>query len=393
MVYSVFSAARLAAMRFPEMRRLTRYILTQIFLPFAITACTLTILLTLPTAIQVLNIIVINGQSFATYLEILSYWLIAALPMALPLSLFIALIYALYNLDSQNEITAMFALGFSRRNLMRPAMIFGLFVAIVTLLVAFYPRPWSERLRRVKLYQVRADIASTMLRAGAFTNPAYGITAFIRKYDLDGQIHGILFQDSRDRDRPLTYIAETGALLRSQTGARLVMFNGIIQQNDRARENGLTILSFDKYSYDLSALMGPVDWVSRKARELYPGDLFFPPDGIGEKDRVLRLATGHRYLVLVLHCLIFTLLALDAIAPARGSRHDIAGRIVILSFVMAAIQVLGVIFVQQAKKNSLYIPLLYLTPIVIYLLSRLYMILNPFRLKSFSAGSFRPGAG
>ena len=375
------------------MKRLTRYILRQLHLPFLITALTLTCLILLPFALKALNVVVVNGQGFFSYLELLFYAGAPSLTLAIPIAFFIALVYALYILDFHNEMTAMFSAGFSRASIMRPVMIFATLIALLFLLTAFYARPWSENMRRITIVQIRADVISTMLRIGSFTNPANGITAFIRDHDATGVIHGILLQDDRNPQQSVSYMAETGALLRSERAAKLIMFNGVIQHNDRSKARGITTLSFDKYSYDLSELMAPVGWTERRIRELYPQDLFLIPQDASPQDISARQAMAHNYLALALYIFIYALLALDAITPVHGSQHSLTERIAIMSGVAGAMQILGIIFYQSAKNDLAYILGLYLMPPCLYLLSRLYMVLNPFKRKSFTAGTIRPSQG
>ena len=62
------------------------------------------------------------------------------------------------------------------------------------------------------MLDIRADLGAAILNEGQFNTPVQGLTVFIRELEPDGQIHGILVHDNRDRKRPTTYLAESGVL-------------------------------------------------------------------------------------------------------------------------------------------------------------------------------------
>ena len=72
----------------------------------------------------------------------------------------------------------------------------------------------------------RTAVDTLLLREGVFNNPAPGMTVYLRERGADGEFRGILVHDNRDRENPVTYMAERGALVVSESGPRVVMVNG-----------------------------------------------------------------------------------------------------------------------------------------------------------------------
>src|ERR1043165_4763592 len=145
----------------------------------------------------------------------------------------------------------------------------------ITYACSLYLMPLGQRLITDKVFEIRADIGTAILREGAFTTPANGLTVFIRELSQGGEIRGILVHDSHDPLRPVTYIAESGMLAQTDEGARLIMQKGTIEQ---AEEDGsrLSVLKFDRYVFDLDQFTGPAQGSQRDTSERYLPELFNP---------------------------------------------------------------------------------------------------------------------
>jgi len=79
--------------------------------------------------------------------------------------------------------------------------------------------------------------------------------------------------DNRQPQRPLTYLAESGVLVQSQEGARLIMQNGNIEQGE-GRGARLSVLGFERYVFDLDQYAGPQRASDRDTSERYLAELF-----------------------------------------------------------------------------------------------------------------------
>src|SRR3546814_9560230 len=100
----------------------------------------------------------------------------------------------------------------------------------VVLFLNLYLMPAGMRELRTRLFEIRGDIATSLVREGAFTNPVGGLTVYVRSRTPSGSIRGILVHDERVKNKPVTYMAESGELVRTNSGPRLVMYNGNIER-------------------------------------------------------------------------------------------------------------------------------------------------------------------
>ena len=350
------------------MSTLSLYIIRQLFAPLLIITFALSGIIWLLRALRELDSIIVSGQSLNTWLEIILYTALPLLNLTIPPAFLLATLYAFYRLFLDNEITVLFSVGISRLRLGWPVMIVAGATAILLLGVGFYATPWAYRTMKVRLLQIDTDIASAMFRPGVFTNPTRGITAFIRARDDQGFIHGIFFQDSRDRNHPISYTAESGAVTNAEGRSELIMFNGHIQHYDRTVKNntiknstgknsdsGVTLIAFDRYSYDLSLLARARTTAAPRAQELYPDELlaFLNAASTTEKQKQKAIASFHERILKSIYVILYALLALAVFLPAQTNRKGYALRISLAVIAALIVRIGGIAMIDYVAGHSI----------------------------------------
>ncbi len=366
---------------------LSRYIILQTAAAFAVTAFVLTGIIWLTQALKLLDLLISQGQSIGTYFELTMLALPSTLAIILPISLFCAVLYVLNKLISDSEIVVMYAAGVSLWRTALPFLLLAGFVSVLVLIFNLYLAPAGLRELKSRMYAIRGDIASSMLKEGAFTNPAEGLTVYVRERSFDGSVHGILVQDGRSPEMPITYMAETGSLVTTPEGPRLVMFNGNIQRVSRKaadKAGAVTLLYFDKYSYDLGQYMGSGPTYVNEARERYFSELVSPDPGDewAQRNQRAMLADAHDRIANALFPLAFAFVALAALLPAPFSRRGYGMRLAVAGAVALGVRVIGFGMAGLSATSSLYIPMMYLVPIAACLISA--GMINGLRFSMFS---------
>ena len=366
---------------------LSRYIILQTAAAFAVTAFVLTGIIWLTQALKLLDLLISQGQSIGTYFELTMLALPSTLAIILPISLFCAVLYVLNKLISDSEIVVMYAAGVSLWRTALPFLLLAGFVSVLVLIFNLYLAPAGLRELKSRMYAIRGDIASSMLKEGAFTNPAEGLTVYVRERSFDGSVHGILVQDGRNPEMPITYMAETGSLVTTPEGPRLVMFNGNIQRVSRKaadKAGAVTLLYFDKYSYDLGQYMGSGPTYVNEARERYFSELVSPDPGDewAQRNQRAMLADAHDRIANALFPLAFAFVALAALLPAPFSRRGYGMRLAVAGAVALGVRVIGFGMAGLSATSSLYIPMMYLVPIAACLISA--GMINGLRFSMFS---------
>lgn len=347
---------------------LTRYIFWQSAGPFLMATGVLTGIIWLTQALKMLDLLITQGQTLGTFFELSLLALPSAINTVLPIALFCALLYMLNKLITDSELIVMFSAGVSRWAVTVPVML--LVAAVVALVIALnlYFMPMGMRELRMKLFEIRGDVATSLVREGAFTNPVSGLTVYVRSKTPEGGIRGILVHDERDPRQPVTYMAETGELVRSPEGARLVMYNGNIERVSREvskTQSPVSLLYFDKYTYDLSQYSSSNPVTEYEARERYLGELFYPAsnDYYGQQFRSRLSAEGHDRLVAAFYPVMFAMIALASLLPAPFNRRGYTLRIAAGAAAAVIARVIGFGLINVAATQPAAIPLIYLLPL------------------------------
>lgn len=346
---------------------LSRYLFIQVLGPFLVASFVLTGIIWLTQALRMLDVLITQGQTLLTFFELTAFALPGTLMIVLPISLFCAVLYALHRLIGDSEIVVMFSAGISRWLVAGPIVAVALLTSVIILSFSIYLAPAGLRELKSRLYEIRSDVATSMIREGTFSNPANRLTVYVRDRDSGGVAHGILIHDGRNPIEPVTYMAETGTLIDGANGATLVMFNGNIQRASRAGGaiNPATILYFDKYTYDLSQYMEDRPVLAYEGRERYFHELINPdPDDVyAQQNRDRLRADAHERIVEGLYPVTLTLVALAALLPAPFSRRGYATRMATGAAAALIIRIIGFAIANAAAGNPYVTPLMYLFPL------------------------------
>src|SRR6476646_1417414 len=323
------------------MRSLFFYVLRQIVGPFLLFTLLLTLVVWMTQALRLLDLVLNRGQSAGIFAYLTMLILPSLLVVIAPIAFFGAALYALNKLNNDSELVVMWSAGISRFQLALPVVAAAVLVMALTYACSLYLMPLGQRVMKDKVFDIRADIGAAILREGAFTTPSDGLTVFIRELAPNGEIRGIMVHDNRQPQRPLTYLAESGVLVQSPEGARLIMQNGNIEQGE-AKGARLSVLGFERYVFDLDQYAGPQRASDRDTSERYLPELLNPPFADGQSvRRGVYIAEAHNRLSAPLYCVAFALIALAATAKGRLARASYALRLSGATLLGAMLRLVG----------------------------------------------------
>ena len=357
------------------MPRLSNYVLRQLVGPIALFAFLLTGVVWLSQSLRLLDLIINRGQSAPTFVYLTFLMLPSLLAIILPIAFFAGTLYGLNKLNSDSELVAMTAAGYSRWQMAVPVLWAAAGVMFLTYLCTLWLMPLGQRTMKDKVVDIRADIGAAILSEGTFNTPAKGLTVFIRELSSDGHIGGILVHDNRNAAEPITYIAQSGVLAQTPAGARLIMNNGTIEQSAKGGAK-LSVLKFQRYVFDLDQFASHSGETNREIHERYLGELFWPKfknKDPGQKIRNVLTAEGHSRLAEPLFCLAFALIALAAITRGRRARGTYALRLTVASLLAGALRILGYGVHGIGARNPEFDVLMYLVPLGGAALAALYV--------------------
>lgn len=352
------------------MNGFTKYILRQLFVGMILVTSGLTCIIWLSQSLRFIEMIVNRGLSAGMFVYLTVLLLPNFLVIVLPIALFTVIVFTYSKLITDRELVVMRAAGLSQFALAKPALILALFVMMFGYALNLQWVPNSYKQFRELQWDIRYNYSHILLREGAFNPVSDGITVYVRQRTNEGQLLGLLVHDQRDKDRAFTLMAGKGAMVETEQGARVVMFNGNRQSVDK-KTNKMSILYFDRYVFDLAAGTEKVAPRFREPRER-PLDELFNIQQVEPKMNTKEfgkfIVEGHKRLTSPLTALGFTLVGLACLVSSSFSRRTQTRQVILAISIMVALQG-GALGVENlVAKNLDLVPLLYglaLTPIVL----------------------------
>jgi lipopolysaccharide export system permease protein len=212
-------------------------------------------------------------------------------------------------------------------------------------------------------FEIRNRFVSSLVQEGTFTTISDKLTIYIRNRDANGDVLGLLINDNRDPQRPVTILAERAAFADSPTGPRIIMVNGNRQQFD-PKTRKLSILTFTRYTLDLDALQDAPAAQLRLAQERFLPDLFFPPKDLDPFIRHTFIMEAHQRLLIPLSAFSFALIPLACLLPGQFNRRGQLKRGILTLIAAFVFQTAALGVNDLANRFAPMIPLMYVVDLL-----------------------------
>jgi lipopolysaccharide export system permease protein len=370
------------------MNGLTRYVLHQLTMGLVLVTLALVCVMWLSQSLRFVEMIVNRGLSVGGFLYLTALLLPNLLSIILPIALFIAVAFVYGKLIADRELVVMRAAGMSQQELMRPALIVAAFVAIVLFALNVDVLPRSYTAFKELQWTIRHTFSHVLLREGMFTLVRPGITVYVRERTTDEQLHGVLVHDERRLGKPSTLMAARGAMVNAGDGSRIVLFDGNRQEMD-AETHQLSILYFDRYTFDIEPAQGTTDARFREPRERSLPDLFSTANdpNLPLRDRGRFWVEGHKRLAQPFSAFGYALIALACLISGPFSRRAQTKRIMLAATLMIATQASAMGIEGYVVKRPSFAPLIYLHTIAPIILGYWYAVRTPRRRRAALAAA------
>lgn len=328
-------------------------------------------------ALREVDLITGKGQTVLIFFTVTLLSLPALIAGIAPVALFMATLYTLNKLNSDSELIVMNAAGVAPRRLARPFIALTLITSVLVGWISLSVMPAGFRALRDLITLIRADFVANVVKEGQFVALDSGVTFHYR--EKQGQaLLGIFMQDRRDPNQPAVYIAERGQSAEADGNSFLMLEKGTIQRESRS-QNSSSIISFERYALNLSALTGDADGVGGedgakviyKPRErttwaLLTQDTNEPYYKYQEGRFRAEL---HNRLSAPLYPIAFVLVALAILGEARTTRQGRAAAIQIAIFLVGAIRIGAYAAWTASVRSPFAATLLYILPLATIILS------------------------
>ncbi len=258
-----------------DVGRFDRYMLSRLMTLFGFFSLVLVSVYWINRAVGLFDRLIANGHSALVFLEFSALALPNVIRLVLPVSAFAAAIYVVNRLSSDSELVVIQSSGYSPARLARPVLAFGLIVALLVSVLTHLLVPASLRALNERTAEISQDVTARLLTEGEFLHPSDGVTFYIREITPRGELRNVFLSDTVDPAEHRTYTAESAVLLRTDTGPRLVMFDGLVQTLETATAS-LSTTRFEDFAFDLSSLLDIPGTGEPSPDELPTSDLLPP---------------------------------------------------------------------------------------------------------------------
>ncbi|MGD9538190.1 MAG: LPS export ABC transporter permease LptF [Alphaproteobacteria bacterium] len=362
----------------PAVHRYQLYLMRQLIGPFVLVAFGLTAVIWLSQSLRFIDFIVNKGLSLGTFLYLGMLLMPSFLGAILPIALFCAILFVYNRLTLDSEMISMRAAGRGPWGIAAPVLVLAGAVAVLAYAINLYLSPASYREFKDQQFVIRGDYSSLLLQEGVFTPLGSGMTVYVRARGPGGVLLGILVHDERDIERPITMMAEQGALVSSPQGPRFVLRNGNRQEIDRERGQ-LSLLYFDRYALDLGQFSEEPGSRWREPRERFLHELLNPSASDDDQRNLGKFrAEFHQRLISPLYAFALVLIGLAALTTGDHNRRGQWRRILLAIGAGFAFEAVALGLTNIVAKDPSLVVLLYLNLAVGLILPTL--VLNRGRL-------------
>ena len=234
------------------MSRISIYVIKEISSSFLFILSLITLVVWLSQALRNLEILSNESTTIVSYF----FYTILLIPtlslVTIPISIFLAIIYALNKLRVDSELIIFGSTGNSNRDiLLKPLLAIALFFFTIILFLSIYLVPLCSAEIREKITEIRnSNISTSILKEKRFITPDDNLTIFFK--DINQQnIYGLLLHDRTEKNNIKTYVAKRGYLDNTNGSNYIFLYDGTMQVYDE-EQSKISEINFDSYSIDLN---------------------------------------------------------------------------------------------------------------------------------------------
>lgn len=341
------------------MKKLNIYIANQILIGFLLVTFSLMSILWLTQSLRFIEMITNKGLPISLFIKMTSCLMPRLYAILSPISLFVAVLFVYNRMLSDRELVVIKSAGISPWQSAKPALFMGILVSLFAVYVNNVATPSAEKKFQDLEWQVKNDVSHLMFREGEFTTLSNNLTVFITSHKKDGSVEGVMINDERNPKVKVTVAAESGLIIYTEQGPRIVLINGIRQEVNN-QTSQFSSLSFDRYSVDFGASQNKrrkaASARSKTLTELLNAS---SNPNLSPAEARRYIVEGNRRLLNPFYNFVMSLLACVGLLVGNFNRRG-QGKIISFSILlMVMIQANDLIFGNLSSKNLYFLSLFY----------------------------------
>ncbi|GCC53123.1 YjgP/YjgQ family permease [Chryseotalea sanaruensis] len=227
------------------MKRLDKFILQSFIGPFILTFLVVVFILLMQHMLKYFDDIIGKGLDWATIGQLLFYFGIFMMPIAMPLAVLLASLITFGNLGEHFELTAIKASGVSLTRILRPIFFFVLFLTSIAFYTNNYLVPNAALEAYSLMYDIKQKKPALEIREGIFYNgiPDVSIKVNEKFTEDDDALKGVIIYDHRKNDgNKQVTVADSGRMstFNNEQYLKLELFNGYFYDEGSSTERDMT---------------------------------------------------------------------------------------------------------------------------------------------------------
>ncbi|QQR40974.1 LptF/LptG family permease [Devosia rhizoryzae] len=239
------------------MKKLTAYLARLFVTDAAILFGIVCFLLWLVNCLRQFEVVSVKGQGFAT-LAVQALYTMPPLALSFYyICIGIGMVRALTALQASHELHIIHT-GKGLGGLWRAAAVTISASVLVVLLLAHWLDPWANRQLNQLNAQVAADLVSSSLKPGRFTQVTPGVVLLIGGREEGGVIDEFFADDRRDPETRRTYIADSARVMANGDDYLLQLSNGTLQYTEL--DGRFSEVRFASYDISVDSLSQSAAW-------------------------------------------------------------------------------------------------------------------------------------
>lgn len=346
------------------MRHYERYLFSNLLWPTVLITVSLTGIVWLTQVLRFLDFILTRGLSLGDFMYLTGLMLPSLLLILMPVALSIAVIYTYNKLTSESELIVLNAVGVSKWQLARPALLLGVICMVICYALALFIMPESNRRFRDIRTLFRDKYASVLLEEQVFNSPMDGVTVYVRSRDADNNLSGVLMHDSRNPNGVVSMIAERGRVEQTASGPKFYLQQGMRQEWKNGR---ISWLAFDDYSMEI-AFYGKAGVRSYSPEEQNIIGLY-KRDGLTDKQQRAYRAEANQRILWPLFTVALPLFVIAALFSSEFNRRGQSKRMIMAAVGMALIVIVYFSLRNLTVKYGALTPMLYVLVLTVTMAS------------------------
>ena len=205
--------------RKPWIKIVDGYVFREVLSPFLAGILFFAFVFLLFQMLRMAEELIVNNAPISLILKLLWAMIVNFLPLGIPISFLVGVLFAFSRLSGDSELVAMKASGMSLLSISKSVFFLSVLVSILSLLLALEWAPWSEVAMRNTLLKIGNRKFASSINEGTFSSGFFNLLIYTEKANnRAGRMEKVFIYDERDKTHPVTVVSKTGELIRVQSG-------------------------------------------------------------------------------------------------------------------------------------------------------------------------------